>query len=65
MRILDNENAEKTPEFVVLDTTGAFCGATVSAFAGSGVALGVTGTEVASFFSAEGLTSVIEKVGFL
>jgi hypothetical protein len=64
LRILDNENAEKTPEFVVLDTTGAFCGATVSAFAGSGVALG-TGTEVASFFSAEGLTSVIEKVGFL
>ncbi|WP_409416155.1 hypothetical protein [Flavobacterium sp. PS2] len=65
MRILDNENAE-IPDIVVLGTTGAFCGATVSALAaGTGATLGVTGTEVCSFFSAEGLTSVMEKVGFL
>ncbi|KIA93080.1 hypothetical protein OA93_22365 [Flavobacterium sp. KMS] len=64
MRILDNENAE-IPDIVVLGATGGFCGATVSALAGTGATLGVTGTEVCSFFSAEGLTSVMEKVGFL
>jgi MinD-like ATPase involved in chromosome partitioning or flagellar assembly len=64
LRILDNENAE-IPDIVVLGATGGFCGTTASFFTGSRAVLGVTGTEVCSFFSAEGLTSVMEKVGFL